>query len=341
MKQLIYILLCSLIYLSIYNCSGKREYFSPEQFYSLRDTIKCEIISPPLSFYCPIYYSEYGLLASTNVDNKLFQLLDSTNSALLTSTGKKGRGPDEFLMALPMEYDYSTNQFSVFDFYRQEMVTYLVSPYTISLIRSVNLKKKLYRVKYLNDSLMVCVNFYPHQKISLINTNAQVLYEEPHTILGDDRIQTTNGYYDVMLDISPDKKYTVIADGDFTSVKVFINKPDTLELKWKKILLEPKYNFNPQKNWYMLRDENYFGFRGLYLTNEYIYLSCDDNQMINVRQKMPNLRHTYILVMDYDGNIVHKYLLDKFIVCFTLSPDRKSLYAMIDTPDFLIAKYSL
>ncbi|MEF9987337.1 MAG: BF3164 family lipoprotein, partial [Bacteroidales bacterium] len=102
-----------------------------------------------------------------------------------------------------------------------------------------------------------------------------------------------------------------------------------------------KYNFNSAKKWFILRDEHYFGFRSSYLTKEHIYLSCDDTQMIDLRKRSPRPKHTYILVMDYEGNIVNKYLLDKFFALFTVSLDEKSLYAVIDDPDILISKYSL
>ncbi|MEG2640794.1 MAG: BF3164 family lipoprotein [Bacilli bacterium] len=344
MKKILQLLLCTLIYLSVQSCSTNNEYLNPEQFYSLKDTLKGEMLSTPIESKngsIRLYYTEYGLLACTRSDSNIFQLLDSTNATRIMATGKRGRGPNEFLTTMGMQYDYETNQFSVFDMYRQELVTYLVSSDSISLIKSINLKRDVQSVKYINDSLLVFIDFYPHQKIGLINTKAEIIYEEEYNPLDDNRIKTTDRYHNAKLDISPNKKYTVAIDGNFPLVKVFINKPDTLELKWKKMLFEPKYNVNSQKNWYIQHDDNYLGFTSLYLTNEYIYLKCDDMQVLDFKTGAPTSKHTYILVMDYEGNIVNKYLLDKFFAPFTVSPNGKSLYAVIYDPDFLIAKYSL
>lgn len=341
MRKLIRLLLFLFIGLSLTGCSQDSVYFIPEEFYSLKDTLKGEMLASPLETYSILYYTKHGILACTKKKNRLFQLLDSTDASCMTIAGRRGRGPDEFLAAMAMQYDYLMNRFSVYDLYRQEMVTYNVSPDSIVLEKSVNLKRDLQRINYINDSLMAFVNFYPHQKIGLINADAKVIYEEDYNILDDERIQTTNGYFGVKLLVSPDKQYTVMADYDFAFIQVFMNKPDSLQLKWKKILFKPKYRINSAKHWFILNDDHYYGFRWLYLTNKYIYLSCNDRQVIDSREKRPNPEHTYLLVMDYEGNIVNKYLMDKFFAIFAVSPDDKSLYANIDDPDLLIAKYAL
>lgn len=341
MRKIGQLFLFSLICLLLTGCSDKNVFFNPEEFYSLKDTLKGKILSSPLDTYCNLYYSEYGLFACTKKESRLFQLLDSADASRITTAGKRGRGPNEFLAGMGMQYEYASNRFSVYDLYRQELATYLVSPDSISLIRTVNLKRDLKRIKYINDSLMAFVNFYPYQKIGLINSDAEIVYEEEHNPLSDERIKTTNGYYNANVDVSPDKTYTVVTDSDFTSIQVFMNKPDSLQLKWEKILFKPKYRINSEKNWFILNDDHYYGFRWLYLTNKYIYLSCNDRQVIDSREKRPNPKHTYLLVMDYEGNIVNKYLMDKFFAIFAVSPDDKSLYANIDDPDLLIAKYAL
>ncbi len=344
MKDLLQICLFCLSFFWIFGCSDKGNYYNPKEFYSLKDTLKGEILSEPIesrSGSVRLYYTGYGLLACTKLDNKIFQLLDSTNAKLITATGRRGRGPDEFLMAQGMQYEYAENRFSVFDMYRQELVTYKVSPDTISLLKSANLKRDLQNVKYLNDSLLAFVNFYPDQKIGLMNTCAEVICEEDYNPLEDSRIKTIHAYHSVKLDVSPDKKYTVAIETRFPSIKVYKNKPDGLELKWEKILFEPMYNFRTEKNWYILHDNHYSGFRSLYLTHDYIYLSCDDVRYIDIKEERPAPEHTYLLVMDYDGNIVNKYLLDNFFVPFTISPDGKSLYAVIYDPDLSVAKYKL
>lgn len=346
MRNLIQLLFCSFFIITT-GCShnSEKEYLDSEQFYSLTDTLRGEILATPIqskSGSVRLYYTEYGLLACTKLDNNIFQLLDSTDASMITATGRRGRGPDEFLMAIGMQYDYLTNRFSVFDMYTQEMITYLVSADTISLIRKVNLKKDMQSVQYINDSLLVFNNFYPHQKIGLMNAKRDVIYEQECNPLNDDRIKTTNAYHSIKLAVSPDKKYTVAVDGSFASIQVFFNKPDTLELQWEKILFEPKYKFNSKNDWYIRDDDNSDGFSTLYLTSKYIYLKCSDRRVRDSRMGVPESKHSsYILVMDYEGNIITKYLMDKFFVPFTVTPDDKYLYATIYDPDFLVAKYSL
>ncbi len=341
MKDLFQLFLCCLSFFYTLGCSNRGDYYDPGEFYSLTDTLRGEILAVPLDSYAGLYYNDYGILAATRVDNGIFQLLDSLDASKITVAGRRGRGPDEFLMAMAMQYDRVTNRFSAFDLYKQEMVTYLVSPDTISLVGNVHLKRDLQSVNYINDSLLVFINFYPDQKIGLINTGAEVIYEEEYNTLDDDRIKTGHAYHSVDMSVSPDKNYIGVADGRFPAILIYRNTPNGFELKWKKILFKPLYDFNSEKKWYKFREEHYAGFRSLYLSDKYIYLSCDDTQIIDIRRKAPKQKHTYLLVMDYDGNIVNKYLLDKFVSDFTLSPDERSLYAVIDDPDYLIAKYKL
>lgn len=346
MKTPIKIFLYFFIFLMFQCCSPNKEieYLNPEQFYSLTDTLKGEILSTPIKSGAgsvKLYYTKYGLLACTKLDNNIFQLLDSTDASMLTATGRRGRGPNEFLMTMPMQYDYLTDRFSVFDMYTQEMATYLISADSIYLINRINLKKDMQCVKYVTDSLLVFNNFYPNQKIGLMNTNAEIVYEEECNFLDDDRIKTINAYHGIKLEVSPDKAHTVAIDGSFATIKVFLNQLYTLELQWKKTLFKPKYKFNPKKDWYIRDDDNWLGFSSIYLTNKYIYLRNNERQYIDFINETPNPKHSYITVMDYNGNIIKKYLMDKFFVSFTVTPDDKYLYATIYDPDFLVAKYSL
>ncbi|MPM53790.1 hypothetical protein SDC9_100559 [bioreactor metagenome] len=41
------------------------------------------------------------------------------------------------------------------------------------------------------------------------------------------------------------------------------------------------------------------------------------------------------------GEFVKSYVMDKFFIVYTISPDGRTLYAVIDDPDLYIAKYSL
>ena len=48
------------------------------------------------------------------------------------------------------------------------------------------------------------------------------------------------------------------------------------------------------------------------------------------------------MVMDYNGNIVNKYLLDRFFFTFAVHNNDTTLYAVVDdSVDFRIAKYNL
>lgn len=109
MRRLIKMLLCPLLYASIEGSSGHVTYFTPQQFYSWKDTLRGELFPIPIeskSSSARLYYNEYGLLACTSMDNSFFQLLDSTNASIIQSAGRGGRGPEEFLSVMSMQYDY-------------------------------------------------------------------------------------------------------------------------------------------------------------------------------------------------------------------------------------------
>ncbi|MFA6949645.1 MAG: hypothetical protein WCQ70_03070 [Lentimicrobiaceae bacterium] len=54
-----------------------------------------------------------------------------------------------------------------------------------------------------------------------------------------------------------------------------------------------------------------------------------------------DLNEITLLVFDYEGNMVKCLLLDKNVMTFTVTPDDRVLYGVIEKPDRLIVKYKL
>jgi len=79
------------------------------------------------------------------------------------------------------------------------------------------------------------------------------------------------------------------------------------------------------------------GFEWVELSDTYIY-ALHDLQLYHDRT-IP--RQTYLLIFDYDGNLLKKYFLDYKIWSVSFSPDGKTFYGVTEYPDVHIVKYQL
>ncbi len=319
------------------------DYPTAEEFYSLKDTIRGEMLDNPIiskSISARIYCSDKGLVVTSRINNNIIQLLDTSNARSIISYGRIGRGPNEFLSPSSQHLNIENSDLNLLDFYKQELQLFKINSDTITPLGIVNIKRDLQRVCYLNDSLIVYISFYPNQKFGVLNKSGDMVYEEDFDILKDKRILTDKRYHSAYMEISEYNNAVIIANSKFTIVESYSFIDNKLQLNWRKALLEPEYSV--KDGWYKFASKDQpLGFRNLYLTDNYIYLLCDDRSLNEVLSDK-NKPHSYIVVMDYDGNIIKKHLLDRFLFSFAVNSNDTTLYAVTDDGwNFRIVKYDL
>ena len=148
-------------------------------------------------------------------------------------------------------------------------------------------------------------------------------------------------HYPSVIDISRKNKIIVAADLHLPSIIAFSYVDNKLELLWKKMIFKPHYIIKNNWRW-VIPDKNRGGFERLVVTDKYIYVTYYGVTGAEWEKRVhTKFNEVTLLIFDFDGNLVKSVLLDYNVVTFTVSPDDRVLYGVIERPDRLIVKFEL
>ena len=92
-------------------------------------------------------------------------------------------------------------------------------------------------------------------------------------------------------------------------------------LRWEHFLEKPVYNTKNKLD----RKQLKWGFINTVVNKDYIFCMCSDKKTL--------------LVFDYKGKLVKNYVLDRQVFGITISPDSKTVYASVNSPEAGIVRF--
>ncbi len=322
----------------------KQKYLDPSDVFGVTDTMRATILPEPLmanSIVSRIYHTPKGLILNTHIDKNLVQLLDSTSGKKITSAGRIGRGPEEMINPAGMSYNYDSGSYFVWDYNLSRLDMFSVNDSIVKKRSMSNIKLTLQTLDAITDTTFAVLDFCPDQSIGIIDTNGRYLSRIPYKVIDDKSIDYKIHFFNTNMDLSLDKQYLIAVSQQFPYLSLYSITGNKLSLIWEKMIFKPRYDLVNQ--WIKADDKQIGGFHSATIRNQLIFL-CTQGLTIGDERKGKSIErknHTYILVFNLKGEFVKSYVMDKYFIVYTISPDGRTLYAVIDDPDLYIAKYSL
>ena len=288
-----------------------------------------------------IFYTQYGIIGDPLIEGPTIQLLDTTDAHIIYARINRGKGPRELLSPLGEGFNPTNNLFSVSDYGKRQINNYRVSDTGLALVNEINVKDiNTFCTRNISDTLTVMLTSSPDQSIILINNKAEVIDRIPYQILNIEGLNYKRYHYPSVIDLSRKHKIIVAADLHLPSIMAFSYAHNKLELLWKKMVFKPHYII--KNNWRWVTDENRGGFESLAVTDKYIYVTYYGVTGTEWENRIhTKFNEVTLLIFDLEGNLVRTVLLDHNVVTFTVSPDDRVLYGVIERPDRLIVKFEL
>ena len=123
--------------------------------------------------------------------------------------------------------------------------------------------------------------------------------------------------------MTPDEKKMVRATSIGGIVQCYTVENNEVEEYWTKLFFPPIYKLveGAKPVWITWCEESQMGFDNLYVTNQYVYL------LLNGRFAKDKPFANEVLVMDWNGNIKKKFILDRTVKTIAVDEDKKVIYA--------------
>ena len=207
-------------------------------------------------------------------------------------------------------------------------------------------------MKVVSDSIYAIFGYSrTAHNILLADVTGSIIDSIPYTILDDKKIDNSKvGTFYVSMSLSPDRKYLYVCNKTYNHVRKYQINNNSLSFIKEYCLTEPKYKI---KSGQPIQTEDNMALWGeMFIGEKYIYIVTNPEyrkDFVRRREEANSLGklHTaipdsdsYILVFDYDMNLLNSYLCDGHFTWIALTPDPSVIYAADDI-DHCLKKYTL
>lgn len=306
------------------------------------------------NFRC--YWTPDGFLGSMQLQNKkLVHLADLESGEIKVSACALGRGPGEILISSP-DIDLWNNKLYLLDQRKDEVKRVKIQCDTLITedVMKLGLTDPMVflNLEVISDSMFVMFvsNFDRIRSIILLDTNNHVLDSLSYYPLEDEKINQSSYNFNVDMELSPCHNFLFVSCNQYDCVSKYEIHNNRIRSVKKIFLSEPKYSIKKGRPIYSI---DYISCNcSIYVGEKYIYITMDPESMreYNARQrreKQEGVRgsikpgnDSYILVLDYDLNLIKSYLSDSDISNLALTSDPSVVYATNSRENRLI-KYTL
>ncbi len=306
------------------------------------------------SFEC--FYTPQGLIGRMELPNKrLIHLADLQTGEVTHSAVPKGRGPNESLMK-PFIDLYGNNLYAN-DIMGEKVLK--ISIDTDSLIVEEYFKHQFRQPAFAvnlqaaSDSLFVFfLGTRTGGRLALTNNTGQVLDTLVYPVLDDPNLAKDNQVnFNLSMTLSPCGSKLFVQNYRYSNIRRYSIAENKITLDKTFTLLEPKYTIKNGKE-KMAEDNVVMNQPYLVAGEKYVYMLANPETLKENREREKKASadgqrsagdpqsNTYLLVFDYDFNLVQSYLTDAHLSYLTITPDPATVYAS-DHENHCMRKYTL
>lgn len=347
MKELLYILLGLILVSSCNNVDNKDvQYRTLDYYFMDADEIKGESLATEYvsSNIFRSFYTPYGFLGSMrSQDNKLVHLANLNTGEIMFSACPFGRGPEEILINSPdlaihgnslYLLDQRTDKLKKVEIQNDTLMTKELQKFALG-------EPMIFlEIQVISDSLYVIFaeDFNSVKKIMLIDKYNNIVDSVRYDLLEDEKVEPSKYRYNVEMELSPCKKYLYISSHLFSYVSKYIIEDNKIKLVKKIALVEPKYSVKDRT--LLLHADNISLNNKIFVGDSYLYMKANPESVREEKARFDKAKtegkvmeaspgnDSYILVFDYDLNLVKSYRVDSDVWHLTTTPDPSVVYAL-------------
>ena len=344
--HIFFILLIVLLHLSMLCCIDANQdplnQFDVHQTKIIKPTIwipleEYEVLQPKEI----IKYDDYYIIINQTRKDVIKCVNFSTNKVI--SGVNYGNGPNELNMIgklRKVNEKLLINDISLKKIYELNIIQ--DSILQIESFSEINYDKKLFVFDYLDDNIVIASGFFIDFWIGYIDIHNNVLlssidfpkFEKTSHVSGE---QKSVLYISSHISLSPNSKKLVVAT-QYAGVISFVNVGETLK-EYKQIkYFSPDFSVIQGGNISHSKDEK-VGFCGVDCDDEYIYALYSGRTFNSHRELSHHCEN--ILVYDWDGNPIKRYILDVPIWSMGYDIEKNSIYGIAYNPEGGFIEYQL
>jgi len=330
------------------NFVDKSKLNSPDFYFKNATTLKGKHLKEkymtPYSFKC--FYSDKGFIGSMPLpDNNIVHLANLQSGTIINSTLHKGRGSGEILTSIP-HIDFFNNKLYVCDIVTNKIKRISIDHSCLSIedysIIKYNTPTITAGMKAVSDSVYAIFGYSrSSHSILLADISGSIIDSLPYKILNDKKIDNSKvGTFYVSMGLSPDRKYLYVCNKTYNHVRKYNISDNSISFSKEYFLTKPKYKINTGQP--VQTGDNMVFWGEIFIGEKYVYLVANPEYRRDFERRREEAGSTgkkytalpdsdsYILVFDYDMNLLKSYLCDGHFTWIALTPDPSVIYAADD-----------
>lgn len=278
------------------------------------------------------------LVSNEIFTSKIFKLYSIQTGKLISNFIDKGRGPNEMLFPHILNC-YDATHFTTFDNNNKELIYFSLDDFCKLNFRfnkkekiEFNSTKSFAAVSYLlNDSTVLCTGFFEKSQYILYNLKSKsVKYfldypSDPKHKGETNEIKGTA--FQGQISVKPDRKKFANATGAILEICEF--NDNEIKRLFRKIYYFPEYKVI-QNHAAFVRTQPY-AFHSITSTDSYIYMIYSGRSMQDFGEEY--YAGNNLLVFDWNGNPVTRFVLDRYLKNFTLNEKEMKIYGYSTNPN--------
>jgi len=278
------------------------------------------------------------LIANEIFASKIFKLYNTRTGELLSNFINKGKGPNEMLFPYKLNY-YNTDCFTTFDYNTKELIYFSLDDF-----RNQNYRYyKKVKVDFsgtqssvtdaypLNDNILLCTGFFEKGQYVLYDINSRSTkffldypYDKKHKGESNEIKGTA---FQGKISIKPDRKKIINVTGAVLEICEMDNNNEIKRI-FRKVYYFPVYKVI--QNHAAFDSSQPYAFNSISSTNSYIYMVYSGRSMHDFGEEY--YAGNNLLVFDWEGKPVIRFVLDRYIKCFTLDKITMKIYGYSTNP---------
>lgn len=267
------------------------------------------------------------VVADKRCGDNLFYLFSTSDGSLLKGGGKKGEGPGEVLS--PDKAHLSSDGIlSYWDINKSRIIRYDID----KLLSGI----EQYFSEYFLDQQQASAAFLDVialQQKYLYNGNTEkhigiypsAFYADSPSLPDIPSAEISRAIMNkAHWEVAPNEERVVCATTIGGIVQCYTIGDDGIKECWSKKFFPPVYKIveGAKPAWITWCEDSQMGFDNLYVTKQHIYL------LLNGKFAKDKPFANEILVMDWDGNIIKKFVLDKYVKTMAIDEVNRNIYAI-------------
>ena len=267
------------------------------------------------------------LVVDKRCGDNLFYMFSTTDGTFVKGGGKKGEGPGEVLSP-DVPHLNSEGILSYWDINKNRVIRYNVEGLlsgSEQYSSESSLEREQMSVSFLD--VIALKNKYLYngntdRHIGICGSDSYVdspvLPDVPSAEIS--RAIMNKSHWE----IAPDEKKLVRATSIGGIVQCYEIEGDKVKECWSKLFFPPVYKVveGAIPVWITWCEDSQMGFDNLYVTSQYIYL------LLNGKFAKDKPFANEVLVMDWSGNIIKKFILDRTVKTIAVDEDKRIIYGI-------------